>query len=134
MTPIVPSLVDDAVTQSVNGTNFQGVPLPVTGTPAGRNSQPYQARRVCAGNTNCIPICPIQAKYDPSVTLAEALRTGNVDVSYKTVASKVHVDGNGRVSGIDFIRYDKDDGDPVERGRLTAKLYTLAGNATETPP
>ena len=58
-------------------------------TPAGRNSQPYQNRRVCAGNTNCIPICPIQAKYDPSVTLADALRTGNVDVMYKTVASQV---------------------------------------------
>ena len=49
-------------------------PLTVTGTPAGRNSQPYQSRRVCAGNTNCIPICPIQAKYDPSVTLEQALK------------------------------------------------------------
>jgi glucose dehydrogenase len=112
---------------------LDGLKWKVSSTPAARNSQPYQARRVCAGNTNCIPICPIQAKYDPSVTLAEALRTGNVDVSYKTVASKVYVDGNGRVSGIDFIRYDKDDGDPVERGRLTAKLYILAGNAIETP-
>jgi choline dehydrogenase-like flavoprotein len=112
---------------------LDGLKWKVSSTPAARNSQPYQARRVCAGNTNCIPICPIQAKYDPSVTLAEALRTGNVDVCYKTVASKVHVDGNGRVSGIDFIRYDKDDGDPVERGRLTAKLYILAGNAIETP-
>jgi choline dehydrogenase-like flavoprotein len=117
----------------VAGVGLDGLKWKVSSTPAARNSQPYQARRVCAGNTNCIPICPIQAKYDPSVTLADALRTGNVDVSYKTVASKVHVDGNGRVSGIDFIRYDKDDGDPVERGRLTAKLYILAGNAIETP-
>src|ERR1700743_315341 len=80
MNPIPASLVDNAVNQGVNGTNFQGTPLVVSGTPAGRNSQPYQNRRVCAGNTNCIPICPIQAKYDPSVTLAEALRSGNVVV------------------------------------------------------
>jgi glucose dehydrogenase len=137
--PRIPlSLVDMEVEKAmpnlkVADVGLDGLKWKVSSTPAARNSQPYQARRVCAGNTNCIPICPIQAKYDPSVTLAEALRTGNVDVSYKTVASKVHVDGNGRVSGIDFIRYDKDDGDPVERGRLTAKLYILAGNAIETP-
>ena len=81
----------------VAGVGLDGLKWKVSSTPAARNSQPYQARRVCAGNTNCIPICPIQAKYDPSVTLADALRTGNVDVSYKTVASKVHVDGSGRV-------------------------------------
>jgi glucose dehydrogenase len=137
--PKIPlSLVDMEVAKAmpnlkVAGVGLDGLNWKVSSTPAARNSQPYQARRVCAGNTNCIPICPIQAKYDPSVTMAEALRTGNVDVSYKTVASKVHVDGNGRVSGIDFIRYDKENGDPVERGRLTAKLYILAGNAIETP-
>jgi len=137
--PRIPlSLVDMAVQKAmpnfkVAGVGLDGLKWKVSSTPAARNSQPYQARRVCAGNTNCIPICPIQAKYDPSVTLADALRTGNVDVSYKTVASKVHVDGNGRVSGIDFIRYDKDNGDAVERGRLTAKLYILAGNGIETP-
>jgi choline dehydrogenase-like flavoprotein len=137
--PKIPlSLVDMAIAKAmpnlkVAGVGLDGLKWKVSSTPAARNSQPYQARRVCAGNTNCIPICPIQAKYDPSVTLAEALRTGNVDVSYKTVASKVLVDGNGRVSGIDFIRYDQDNGDPVERGRLTAKLYILAGNGIETP-
>jgi choline dehydrogenase-like flavoprotein len=137
--PKIPlSLVDMEVAKAMPNLKVAGVGLDslkwkVSSTPAARNSQPYQARRVCAGNTNCIPICPIQAKYDPSVTLAEALRTGNVDVSYKTVASKVLVDGNGRVSGIDFIRYDQDNGDAVERGRLTAKLYILAGNGIETP-
>jgi choline dehydrogenase-like flavoprotein len=137
--PKIPlSLVDMEVAKAMPNLKVAGVGLDslkwkVSSTPAARNSQPYQARRVCAGNTNCIPICPIQAKYDPSVTLAEALRTGNVDVSYKTVASKVNVDGNGRVSGIDFIRYDQDNGDAVERGRLTAKLYILAGNGIETP-
>ena len=44
----------------------------VRSLPAARNSQPYKNRRACAGNTNCIPICPIQAKYDPTITLNEA--------------------------------------------------------------
>ena len=62
-------------------------------TPQGRNSEPYQDRRVCAGNTNCIPICPIQAKWDPTVTLGQALDTGNVTVSYQSVAVDITVEG-----------------------------------------
>jgi glucose dehydrogenase len=137
--PKIPlSLVDMEVDKAMSNLKVSGVGLDaikwaVTSTPAARNSQPYQSRPVCAGNTNCIPICPIKAKYDPSVTLAEALRTRRVDVMYKTVASHVHVDGNGRISGIDFIQYDKVDGPPTKRGQVTAKVYILAGNAVETP-
>jgi choline dehydrogenase-like flavoprotein len=126
--------VDAAMSNlKISGFGLDDVKWAVTSTPAARNSQPYQNRRVCAGNTNCIPICPIQAKYDPSVTIAEALRTGRVDIMYKTVASHVSLDANGRVNGIDFIRYDKDNGPATERGRVTGKIYILAGNAIETP-
>jgi choline dehydrogenase-like flavoprotein len=137
--PKIPlSLVDMEVEKAmpdlkVPGVGLDGLKWKVSSTPAARNSQPYQARRVCAGNTNCIPICPIQAKYDPSVTIAEALRTGNVEFMYKTVATNVVVDERGDVSRIDFVRYEKDDGPQTESGRVTAKLYILAGNAIETP-
>jgi choline dehydrogenase-like flavoprotein len=117
----------------VPGVGLDDIKWEISSTPAARNSQPYQNRRVCAGNTNCIPICPIQAKYDPSVTLADALRTRRVEIMYRTVASQIHVDQNGRVSGIDFVRYDKDNGVAVERGRVRGKVYILAGNAIETP-
>ena len=85
---------------AVQGQSFNGLPLVVSPTPAGRNSQPYAGRRVCAGNTNCTPICPIQAKYDATVTMNNALNTGNVRVLYKTVASKITVaaDKIGRAS------------------------------------
>ena len=43
--------------------------------------EPYRNRRACAGNTNCIPICPIQAKYDPTITLNDAMDTGFVTIS-----------------------------------------------------
>jgi choline dehydrogenase-like flavoprotein len=137
--PKIPlSKVDMSVEAAMPNLKIEGVGLDdlawaVSSTPAARNSQPYQNRRVCAGNTNCIPICPIQAKYDPSVTLAEAVRTGLVDVMYKTVASQVLLDKDGRVSGIDYIRYDTENGPATERGRVTGKIYILAGNAIETP-
>jgi glucose dehydrogenase len=135
MPPIPLSLVDQAVSDAVATLKVPSVGLDnlkwqVSSTPAARNSQPYQDRRVCAGNTNCIPICPIQAKYDPSVTLAQAFRTGHVKVRYRCVASKVNIDADGRVSGIDYIDYSSG---PFERGTVTAKIYILAGNGIETP-
>lgn len=133
MKPIPPSLVDDAVTKAVTGQSFEGIPLVVTETPAGRNSQPYQNRRVCAGNTNCIPICPIQAKYDPSVTLNAALDTGNVTLMTQTVACEIIVDDNDLVSAIKYVQYDDISGPATGSGSVSATRYVLAAHAVETP-
>ena len=137
--PKIPlSLVDKAVgtamaTLKVEGIGLDSIAWKVSSTPAARNSRPYQDRRVCAGNTNCIPICPIQAKYDPSVTIRDALRTGHVEIRYKHVASEVLIDGDGKVSGINYLSYGADTGPIVDRGRVTANVYIIAGNAIETP-
>jgi len=109
----------------------------VRGLPAARNSEPYRNRRACAGNTNCIPICPIQAKYDPTIALNDAMATGFVKMRERTVASDIVVGENGRISQINFIRY-KDDitldaGPKPERGFVKAKIYVIAANAIETP-
>jgi glucose dehydrogenase len=109
----------------------------VRGLPAARNSEPYRNRRACAGNTNCIPICPIQAKYDPTIALNDAMATGFVKMRERTVASEIIVGENGRISQINFIRY-KDDitldaGPKPERGFVKAKIYVIAANAIETP-
>ena len=128
------SLVDKAVAR-VQDINVDGETLPVkvTATPAARNSQPYQNRRVCAGNTNCIPICPIGAKYDPSFTLADAFRTGNVCISYRTVAHEIIIGDDGRVTEIRFKKYDKDTVRSDEEGTVKAKIFVIAANAIETP-
>lgn len=133
MLPIPPSLVDVAVAGAVAGMSIDGTPLTVTSTPAGRNSQPYQHRRVCAGNTNCIPICPIQAKYDPSVTINDALATGNVEIRYRTVVSEVVVDANGRVASLNYIQYEDASGPRTATGSVQAKVFVLAAHAIETP-
>jgi choline dehydrogenase-like flavoprotein len=111
-------------------------PIRVISTPAARNSQPYGNRRACAGNTNCIPICPIQAKYDPTITLNDALNTGNVDFIDRAVASEVVVGPNGRVSQINYIKYDKDfkeAGQTPPTRCVTATVYVIAANSIETP-
>jgi len=133
--PAIPSsLVDQTVSAGVEKMPpVDGVQLTVTNTPAGRNSIPYQNRRVCAGNTNCIPICPIQAKYDPTVTLYEALQYPTVSIMYQTVASEVVVDANGQVSAIKYLQYDDPNGGVTGSGSVSATRYVLAAHAIETP-
>ena len=110
--------------------------IAVRGLPAARNSQPYKGRRACAGNTNCIPICPIQAKYDPTVTLNDALNHKNVTMMSNTVASDIIVGNDGRISEIKYIRYRLDSNAKIVEkvnGSIKAKIYVIAANAIETP-
>jgi glucose dehydrogenase len=131
MPPIVDSLVDNAF--GVTSLTVDGIPLYTTSTPQGRNSLPGD-RRQCAGNTNCIPICPIQAKYDATVTLANALQTGNVDIVYCCVASNVQVDpASHAVTGIDYITYTDHLGPATGKGTAVGSVYVLAAHAIETP-
>jgi len=141
--PEIPlTLTDQLFVDTCNGKQqFDGQPVTVFPTPAGRNSRPYDGRRVCAGNTNCIPICPIQAKYDPTITLNKALDTAdstgerNVDIMYQTVASKVKLDkDNKMVVGIECITYDNlEKKSPTGTVVVTGTTYVIAGHAIETP-
>src|SRR6516165_4291773 len=144
MPKIPSSLVDLAVADalkslSADETKFLEMETPPTqirvrNLPAARNSQPYRNRRACAGNTNCIPICPIQAKYDPTITLNDATNRGAQLVDH-AVASEIIVEGGpvGRVSQINFIRYKDEAGPKTGEGCVKAKIYVIAANAIETP-
>lgn len=127
------SLVDGSFVAAVTGQVFDGLPLVVSPTPAGRNSQPYAGRRVCAGNTNCTPICPIQAKYDATVTMNKALATGKVRVMYRTVASKLNVGSDGDIFGVEFKQYQLGDGPLTGTGEAIGQRYVIAAHAIETP-
>ena len=76
MPSIVQSYLDQRIAARIGEMTFDGNPVKVSPTPQARNSRPFDDRRVCAGNTNCIPICPIQAKYDASIHLARAEEPG----------------------------------------------------------
>jgi choline dehydrogenase-like flavoprotein len=141
--PRIPeSLTDRAVRRALKNlepahTAFLGMPrpptqIPVRGVPAARNSQPYKNRRACAGNTNCIPICPIQAKYDPTITLNEALSRKSVTMMKNTVAKEIVLDGDlRRVTQIDYIDYGS--GPTQKEGSIKARIFVIAANAIETP-
>ncbi len=137
MPEILPSYNDQKVLEGTRGLTFEGMPVVFDSTPQARNSVAYQGRPPCAGSANCIPICPIQAKYDASVHLkwalnpsldAEAPRGSKaVTPLFSAILQKVLVDDRNRVSGLSIKRPD--------RSELTvrAKVYVLAMHAMEIP-
>ena len=95
-------------------------------TPQGRNSVDRGDRPACCGNASCIPVCPVQAKYDATVHLALAEAKG-AQLHEKTTAVFVELGADRRVGAIRFKRWDGSE------GRATAKVFVIAAHAIETP-
>jgi glucose dehydrogenase len=106
-------------------------------TPQARNSELYsnggkqQERPKCQGNANCIPICPVQAKYDATVHLNEALKNG-VELSSKSAVFKLTADETGNINKVIFYKWDKTAADKVEM-QVEAKFVFIATHGIETP-
>ncbi len=84
----------------------------------------------CQGNSACVPICPIQAKYNALKTLTKAVATGGVTVQTQSVASRVLKEGR-RVTGIEYLRYDSP-GSPAHTTEVArGRTYVLACHAVE---
>ncbi|BDD04687.1 GMC family oxidoreductase [Aureibacter tunicatorum] len=92
----------------------------------------------CQGNTNCTPLCPVQAKYDARKTLAEALKNHSeneflTDLLVHAVASKVVIDkDNGRVKEIDCKIYEDINSNGYETIKIKGKVFIIAANAIES--
>jgi choline dehydrogenase-like flavoprotein len=99
--------------------------LKVEPTPQARNSVEYQGRPACCGNAMCIPICPIQAKYDASYHVKVAEDAG-ARVIENAVAHRIEVDAEGKVAA---IGYKTPDG---AEQTIAGRVYVGAANAIET--
>jgi choline dehydrogenase-like flavoprotein len=117
---------DTVVADAINAIEVNGVRLRVMGTPQARNSQPYDGRPVCAGNSTCDPICPIQAKYDATSHVKKALAAG-AGLYEQCVATRLVVDGRGLIEAVDYQRWDG------QKGRIKARVVVVAAHAIETP-
>jgi choline dehydrogenase-like flavoprotein len=105
---------------------FEGTPYQVRSTPQGRNSIVRDDRPPCCGNNSCIPLCPIQAKYDGTVHVGRAVAAG-ARLLHQSVAYRIEI-GPGR--NVAAIRYRRPDG---SEGRVTAKVFVLAAHGIEIP-
>lgn len=103
-----------------------GTPYHVTSTPQARNSIEYDERPACCGSASCIPVCPVQAKYDATVHLGRARAKGAI-LHAATTATFVETGPDGEVTAIRFTLRDG------STGRATGKLFVIAAHAIETP-
>jgi len=125
--------------------NDGSAPL-IRSIPQGRNSIPnpayqqgqgYQPRGAvgnpavgqrCMGNSSCLPICPIQARYNAMKSLQES----EVDLLIQTVASRLHFDADsGRIKALDCKVWFNDHSNHHLNITLKAELFILAANAIE---
>jgi choline dehydrogenase-like flavoprotein len=121
---IPPTYSDQCLDSGMQGLTLYGQVMKMASTP--------QARYLCPGNNSCIPVCPAASKYDATRTLGQ-LDNDKVDIVTQAVATAVRVDSTGKVTGIEFQRYD----DPGRRPTTTretavGKIYVLAAHAIET--
>lgn len=141
MPPIVESYSDRQVAGAVDGLHIDvnGLKgcLVVSPTPQARNSVPgYQKRPQCCGNSSCIPVCPIQAKYDASVhvNLCRNHYGRLFTLLPQSCVHRLEVDDSGDISGVVFRRWEQDGPDIKYRDyRAGGKIYVVAAHAIETP-
>lgn len=145
------SYVDGVFAKGLAGLSLdfdgQTYPLAVTSTPQGRNGIP-NARypggytpvgavgnpdlgQRCQGNSSCVPICPVQAKYNALKTLSAALATGRVDLVVQAVASRIGVGTDGRVREIVYKAYQDPASPAYDTFSATGTVFVLAAHAFE---
>ncbi len=120
--PAIPqTYLDKAFARALEGSEYQ-----VRATPQGRNSQERDDRPSCCGNASCIPVCPVGAKYDASVHVDRAVKSGAA-LHDRTTATFVETGPDGRIAA---IRVKRPDG---SEGRAVGKVFVIAAHAVETP-
>lgn len=120
--PAIPqTFMDQAYARALRGTQFE-----VRATPQARNSAARHERPACCGSASCIPICPIQAKYDATVHLALAEEAGAA-LHAQTTAMMVEIGPDRRITAIRFKRWDG------SAGVASGKVFVLAAHAIEIP-
>jgi glucose dehydrogenase len=121
MPAIAQTFLDQAYARALAGTQYE-----VRATPQGRNSTDRDDRPGCCGNASCIPICPIQAKYDATAHLSRAEKRGAA-IHARTTATMVEVGPDGRATAVRFKRWDGSE------GIASGKVLVLAAHAIEIP-
>ncbi len=120
--PAVPiSYLDKVVDAAANRLGYR-----VEATPQARNTETCNDRHHCVGNSNCIPICPIGAKYDALVHLDLAVENG-AHLIPNAVVWDIPLNADGSAAGVVYRRPDGTD------ETVLARIVVLAANAVETP-
>lgn len=141
MPPILQSYLDRQVAGKVDGmrVDVNGIDgcLVVSPTPQARNSMPgYQQRPQCCGNSSCIPVCPIHAKYDATVHVELCRRKYGryFTLVAQACAHRLEVDERGLVSKVIYRKWEQNGADITYHDfSASGTIFVGAAHAIETP-
>jgi choline dehydrogenase-like flavoprotein len=149
-----PSMVDQFFEEKLSGATVSlyggEYPLRVTSIPMGRNStvnpkfdggRGYEAISAigdrdagnrCQGNSSCLPLCPVQAKYNALKTLNLARKHGKVEIRSQCVASKLRIDSaSGRINAVEYKRYANSNDSAHVTEVAHGAMVVIAANAIQ---
>jgi choline dehydrogenase-like flavoprotein len=125
------SFSDHQVKQRIDGKTVRGTKIQVVTTPQARNSIVFDHRPACEGHSNCIPLCPIQAKYDATVHIRRALQRSSVQLHTAAVVTRLEKGKRGRVNHVYYKDWKSDDRE--QERCVEGTVVILAAHAIETP-
>ncbi|HVS81113.1 MAG TPA: GMC family oxidoreductase [Pyrinomonadaceae bacterium] len=127
MSKIAQAYGDQQLKKRLDGVKIDGVKVRIFALPQARNSRKYDGRPACEGNSNCVPLCPIQAKYDATVHVKKALKLGATMVE-QAVVTDLKLDASGNISEVVYKTWP--DGQTTS---ARGKIIVLAAHGIEAP-
>jgi choline dehydrogenase-like flavoprotein len=98
--------------------------------PDGAVGNPAIGHR-CMGNTSCVPICPIQAKYNARKTLIRT-HPERTSIVTRAVATELFVEpGSAKIGGVKFKHYPSASSNEHTEHVARGKRYVLASHVVE---
>ncbi|MGE0352800.1 MAG: GMC family oxidoreductase [Gemmatimonadales bacterium] len=86
----------------------------------------------CQGNSVCMPLCPVQAKYSALKTIETMARSHRVEIRTRCVASRLIIDrASGRITGVEYKRYQAPGSPRHTKETVRGTLVVLAANPIE---
>ncbi|MGH9837598.1 MAG: GMC family oxidoreductase [Blastocatellia bacterium] len=116
---------DQQLIKRLKGFKVDDVAIKLLGLPQARNSEKYDGRPACEGNSNCIPVCPIQAKYDATIHVKKAEKLG-AELIRETIVTELKVDPSKNISEVVYRTWDG------RVGSVKGKIVVLAAHAIES--
>lgn len=101
--------------------------------PVGSLWDVYTGQR-CEGNASCVPICPVQAKYNALKTLKRAKEANPylLQIRSQAVAYELVLDPDANhVCGVRYKRYESAESCDYREEIARGKIYVLAASAIE---
>jgi choline dehydrogenase-like flavoprotein len=101
--------------------------------PVGAVWDPHTGQR-CEGNASCVPICPVQAKYNSLKTIKKATQRNKtlLDIRTQAVVYDLIIDEQTKkINGIKYKKYKNSTAPEYTCEVATGQIYVLAASAIE---